>query len=241
MTTDELYAKKQCILKDFDFGKETAAVFDDMLLRSVPCYTEVQRMISEITTDFAVKGTSVYDLGCSTCNTFLILDPVISKEVRFVGVDSSPEMLQRGREKLTQYGITRDYDLLCADLNEGVHVNNASTVIMNLTLMFVRPLRRSQLIESIASGINKGGCLVVVEKVLSGDPKLNRLFIKCYYELKQRNGYSDLEIAQKREALENVLIPYRVEDNIELMLRSGFSTCDVFFKWYNFCGLIAVK
>src|SRR3990172_9705436 len=94
MSKDELFAKNDRITKDFDFGEDTAAVFDDMLGRSVPFYSEIQRMISEIAADFAVEGTNVYDLGCSTCNTFLELDPVLPKSVKFVGVDSSPAMLQ---------------------------------------------------------------------------------------------------------------------------------------------------
>lgn len=241
MTQDKLFSQKQDSIDDFDFGKETAAVFDDMLIRSVPFYSEMQRMIAEVAADYAVDETQLYDLGCSTCTSFLQLDPVLPKRVRFLGVDFSPEMLDRGREKLAQHGFTRDYELICADLNENVAITNASVVIMNLTLQFIRPVRRNQMMSNLAQGVNKGGCLLVVEKVLSKDSKLNRLFIKYYYDFKKRNGYSELEIAQKREALENVLIPYRLEENFELFLSSGFSHCEVFFKWYNFCGLIAVK
>ena len=241
MTQDKLFSQKQDSIDDFDFGKETAAVFDDMLIRSVPCYSEMQRMIAEVAADYAVEETQLYDLGCSTCTSFLQLDPVLPQRVRFLGVDFSPEMLDRGREKLAQHGFTRDYELICADLNEDVAITNASVVIMNLTLQFIRPVRRHQVMSNIAQGVNKGGCLLVVEKVLSKDSKLNRLFIKYYYDFKKRNGYSELEIAQKREALENVLIPYRLEENYELFLSSGFSHCEVFFKWYNFCGMIAIK
>lgn len=241
MVKDELFAQKLYGAKDFDFGKETATVFDDMLLRSVPFYTEIQRIIGEIATDFAVEGTNVYDLGCSTCTTFIVLDKVLPKTVRFIGLDFSPEMLERGREKLIQHKVARDYELVVADLNDEFRVTNASAVIINLTLQFVRPPRRPNLISNIASGMNKGGCLVLVEKVVSKDPMLNRLFIKYYYALKQRNGYSELEIAQKREALENVLVPYRLDENIEMLLSNGFSEVDVFFKWYNFCGFIAIK
>jgi tRNA (cmo5U34)-methyltransferase len=241
MTQDKLFSQKQDSIDDFDFGKETAAVFDDMLVRSVPFYSEMQRMIAEVAADYAVEDTHLYDLGCSTCTSFLQLDPVLPGRVRFMGVDFSPEMLDRGREKLAQHGFTRDYELVCADLNEEVAITNASVVIMNLTLQFIRPVRRHHVMSNIARGVNKGGCLLVVEKVLSKDSKLNRLFIKYYYDFKKRNGYSELEIAQKREALENVLIPYRLEENFELFLNSGFSHCEVFFKWYNFCGMVAVK
>jgi tRNA (cmo5U34)-methyltransferase len=127
------------------------------------------------------------------------------------------------------------------DLNKGIPVNNASVVIMNLALQFIRPLYRKRVLESIAQGINDRGCFILVEKVLSIDSTLNRLFIKYYYDFKKRHGYSEMEIAQKREALENVLIPYRPEENRALLLESGFKECDLFFKWYNFCGMLAIK
>src|SRR3989338_4680009 len=113
MGKDKLFRKRQRLIKDFTFGRQTSVVFDDMLERSVPFYAEMQRMISEIAADFAVEGTHLYDLGCSTGNTFLTLDPVVPKDVRFIGVDSSQEMLNRTREKLTQRGITREVDLVC--------------------------------------------------------------------------------------------------------------------------------
>ncbi len=241
MSKDKIFSDKQPVIKDFDFGKQTAAVFDDMLARSVPFYAEMQRMIGELAGDFAVDGSNLYDLGCSTGASFLELDPIIPAGVHFVGVDSSSEMLDKARQKLTEQRLQHSYDLVCADLNAGVQMSNASVTIMNLTLQFIRPLHRQKLMRDIAAGTNKDGCLILIEKVLSKDTMLNRFFIKHYYAFKQRNGYSDLEISQKREALENVLVPYRVEENVELLLSSGFSWCELFFKWYNFCGLIAVK
>jgi tRNA (cmo5U34)-methyltransferase len=241
MAKDILFSERREDIRDFDFGKDTAVVFDDMLNRSVPYYSEMQRMIGEIAADYAVEGTRVYDLGCATCNAFIELDPVLPKNVQFTGVDFSNEMLERAREKIATQGMQRKHELICADLNDDIEITNASVVIMNLTLQFIRPVRRHRIMTSIANGLIRGGCMLVVEKVLSKDSKVNRSFIKYYYDFKQRNGYSQMEIAQKREALENVLIPYRLEENYELFLNSGFSFCEVFFKWYNFCGIIAVK
>jgi tRNA (cmo5U34)-methyltransferase len=113
--------------------------------------------------------------------------------------------------------------------------------VLNLTLQFIRPLYRDNLIRNIVSGLNDNGCLILVEKVLSDDTLLNRTFIKFYYDMKRRNGYTETEIAKKREALENVLIPYRMAENTELLKRNGFAEVDTFFKWYNFCGILAVK
>jgi len=226
---------------DFHFGKDTAAVFDDMVARSVPFYHEIQRMSTELASDFAVDGTNLYDLGCSTGTTLLELDPVISPCVRFVGVDNSPEMLEKARQKFAKRTLARPHELMLADLHQGLILENASVVIMILTLQFVRPLYRSRVLADIWGGLNEQGCLILVEKLTTPQTLFNRLFIKHYYDLKRRNGYSDMEIARKREALENVLIPYHLEENRDLLLSIGFSYFEVFFRWYNFCGMIAVK
>jgi tRNA (cmo5U34)-methyltransferase len=237
---DEVFKESQPAA-DFAFGEKVAAVFDDMLDRSVPFYQEMQRMIAEMATDMAVDGTNIYDLGCSTGTTLLNLDPVVPPGVKFIGVDYSEDMLKRCREKLAQHGLKRPHELVCADLNQGVAIRNASMVLMVLTLQFVRPMYRDTLVKSILDGLNPNGCLILVEKVHGEDSLFNRLFIQYYYSLKRRHGYSDLEIAQKREALENVLIPYKLLENREMLLRAGFRYCEVFFKWYNFSGIIALK
>jgi len=238
---DEVFNQRLDAVADFNFGEKVASVFDDMLDRSVPFYQEVQRMITEMAADFAVAGTNVYDLGCSTGTTMLSLDPQLSPKIKFIGVDNSEEMLKRCRQKLAEHQFSRDHELVCADLNQGVQIQNASLVLMVLTLQFIRPLYRDKLIRTILQGLNENGCLILVEKVLGEDSIFNRLFIQYYYELKKRHGYSELEIAQKREALENVLVPYKLLENREMLLHAGFRYCDVFFKWYNFTGMIAVK
>jgi tRNA (cmo5U34)-methyltransferase len=230
MSKDKVFRKKRNLVGDFNFKKEVAEVFDDMLNRSVPFYQEVQMMIGEISADFATGGTNIYDLGCSTGTTLIALDKVIPEDVNFIGIDYSQDMLDKAKEKLKKHCVSRKCEFICMDLNTSLPVNNASVVIMNLTLQFIRPL-----------WLNEGGCLILIEKVLSIYSTLNRLFIKYYYEFKRRQGYNDMEISQKREALENILIPYRPEENRTLLLENGFKECDTFFKWYNFCGMLALK
>lgn len=226
---------------DFRFGKETAEVFDDMVSRSVPFYDEIQRMIGEVAADFAAEGTNLYDLGCATGTTLLALQPVVSPGVRLIGVDNSADMLEQARQKLADANLRHSHELIQADLERDLAITNASVVIMNLTLQFVRPLYRQKVVGTIADGLNEQGCLILVEKLTATDSLFNRLFIKYYYEMKRRNGYSDLEIARKREALENVLIPYRLEENAQLLVAAGLRRVETFFRWYNFCGVLAVK
>src|SRR5688572_11584 len=241
MTKQDDIFKQPKQAEDFRFGNTVVQVFDDMVTRSVPFYLEIQRMMTEITADFAVPGTRVYDLGCSTGTTLINLDKVLSPDIDFIGIDNSEEMLAKCRGNFEANGMTRKYELSCRDLNQGIEIENASVVIMCLTLQFIRPLYREKLVSEIYRQLNENGCFILIEKVLGEDSLFNRQFINYYYDFKRRNHYNDLEIAQRREALENVLIPYKLMENRELLLRRGFRYVETFFKWYNFCGIIAVK
>jgi len=241
---DKIFAAETQAIGDFNFGEKTAEVFDDMLDRSIPMYSELQHMLKNIAAEFAENGTCLYDLGCSTGITLASLRDGIGaarKNVRMIGVDYSQPMLARAKERFACLPDAERPQLIHADLNRGCVIENASVVVLNLTLQFIRPLYRDTLIKRIADGLNDKGCLILVEKVLSDDSLFNRTFIKFYYDMKRRNGYSDTEIAQKREALENVLVPYRMVENTELLKRNGFAEVETFFKWYNFAGILAVK
>lgn len=240
---DKLFDEKRELLNDFDFGADTAAVFDDMLDRSVPCYREMQRMVAELAVDFATEGSCVWDLGCSTCNSFLAIGKRLPSNfnLKFVGIDSSVAMLERAKAKLSQEKFEYDYELKNVQLDGSIRVENASVTLLVLTLQFVRPFHREQILKRICEGLNEKGCLILIEKVVGEDSLINRLFIEHYYEFKRRRGYSELEISQKREVLENVLVPYRHEENADLLTRAGFRSQEVFFRWYNFCATIAIK
>ncbi|HQZ26899.1 MAG: carboxy-S-adenosyl-L-methionine synthase CmoA [Verrucomicrobiales bacterium] len=238
---DNIFDTPTDAIQDFSFNSKVASVFDDMVDRSVPYYREIQRMTGQLAADFAVPGTRVYDLGCATGTSMVLMDGSIDTDVTLVGLDNSAEMLNKCREKLKDAKVTKPFELLEADLNRDVVIENASVVLLVLTLQFVRPLYRERLMKQIFDGLNPGGCVILVEKVLGESSHLNRLSIDHYYEYKKSMGYSSLEISQKREALENVLVPYRLTENLELLQRLGFNQQDTFFKWYNFCGIIAVK
>lgn len=241
MGKDEVFKGEIEKASDFKFGANVANVFDDMVNRSVPYYGEMQRMMAELAADHAVEGTDVYDLGCSTGTTMIGMNTMVNPNIRFVGIDESKEMLDKCKAKLTESGFTRPVDLRTADLNQGVAIDNASVVVLCLTLQFVRPVYRERLVRDIYKGLRPGGVLILIEKILAEESRFNRDFIHYYYNYKRRNQYSELEISQKREALENVLVPYKLSENITLLRDQGFSHCEVFLKWYNFAGLIAVK
>lgn len=239
--TDEFFKDEIKKVSDFKFSNKVAKVFDDMVSRSVPFYSEIQRMISEIAADHIQPGTNVYDLGCSTGTTMIGMDTMIPDDVKFIGLDDSKEMLQKCDQKLKEAGFKRPYDLIEANMQEGFKIENASVAVLCLTLQFIRPISREKVLKTIYDGLQPGGVLILAEKILAEESQFNRNFIKYYYNMKRRNNYSEMEISQKREALENVLIPYKLSENILMLRDAGFSHCEVFFKWYNFSGLIAIK
>ena len=178
MSEDQVFRnKKEDGVADFKFGEEVVNVFDDMVSRSVPFYGEIQRMIGDLSQDFAVPGTNYYDLGCSTGNSLLAMDHLLDEGVAFVGIDESQEMLDKCDQKFKEEGLKRDYKLEYGDLNAGINIDNASVVNLCLTLQFVRPLYRTPLVQSIYDQMNDNGALILVEKVLGEDSMFNRLFI----------------------------------------------------------------
>ena len=244
MARDEVFAKSPERASDFVFDEKVAGVFDDMLERSVPFYREQQRIIQEAARKFWTPGTRIVDLGCSLGTTLIGLAGRLPPDARFVGVDNSAPMLQRAGENAEKAGVADRIELVELDLNaapSALPVDNASVVTMCWTLQFIRPLQRGPLMARIYDGLVTGGVLLVTEKVLTNSSTMNRIFIDFYYDFKRRNGYSEEEILRKREALENVLVPYRVDENFELFRRAGFEIVETFFQWYNFAGFLCVK
>jgi len=238
---DRVFTDPDSHLNGFHFDRKIAQVFDDMAHRSIPFYDEIQRMVTELAGDFVVDGTQVYDLGCSTGATLIPMTDRFGDRAHIIGTDNSQEMLDQCRAKCERFQLKPMPELQLIDFNQGIHIENASVVTMILTLQFVRPLNRELFVRNVFDGMNSKGCLILVEKVLGEDSLFNSYFIQHYYEFKKRQGYSELEISKKREALENILVPYKMMENIQLLSRIGFRSWDVFFKWYNFLGMIAIK
>ena len=233
---DKVFTKP--IKKQFEFDEEVAAVFDDMLERSVPFYKESQK----ITEFFALKNLKedgvLYDLGCSTASLLINIHRSLDVNAELIGLDNSEAMLAQAKRKCEAYGAK--INVLNADILE-YEYKKADVFISNYTLQFIRPLVREELIKKIASSLKKEGVFIFSEKVISHHSKLNKDLIECYYNFKKEQGYSEYEIMQKREALENVLVPYSEEENIKMALNCGFSHCEVVFRWANFATFIAIK
>lgn len=227
--------------KKFRFDEQVAGVFDDMLSRSVPFYGEVQEMIASLAADHYRPGTIIYDLGCSTGTTMVSLcDRIGAPGLKIVGIDSSMPVISKAEEKLASAGLSQRTKLLCADVMDA-DLKDAGVVIMNYTLQFIKPALRPVMIGKIYRDLADGGILLLSEKVLENDNETSRIFIEKHHIFKRSMGYSELEISKKREALDDVLIPFTVDEEFKLLSDAGFKKTSLFFKWFNFASFLAIK
>ncbi|MCQ2773857.1 carboxy-S-adenosyl-L-methionine synthase CmoA [Helicobacter pylori] len=239
----------QSLNKRFCFDEKVAHVFDDMLERSIPYYHEMldlgayfiaQNLKENIYPKPLPKPLSkplIYDLGCSTGNFFIALNQQIQQDIELVGIDNSMPMLKKAQEKLKDFNNVR---FECMDFLE-VEFREASAFSLLFVLQFVRPMQREVLLKKIYNSLALNGVLLVGEKIMSEDRILDKQMIELYYLYKQNQGYSHNEIAFKREALENVLVPYSLKENIVLLESVGFKHVEALFKWVNFTLLAARK
>lgn len=226
------------IEKKFEFDEAVASVFDDMLSRSVPFYDEVRKLIVSIILAQQQDGKKLLDLGSSTAKFLLDLDRKLESKMHLKGIDNSQAMLDRARQKCQAFGSSIQLEL--ADMLEYVY-EDLDFIVANYTLQFIRPMQRVELMQKIYQGLNEEGLFIFSEKVVFEDKVLDKQMIDIYYGYKKEQGYSEYEIAQKREALENVLIPFTVEENIQMCKKAGFKQVSTVFQWANFVTFIAKK
>lgn len=241
MKRDAIYALPHALVADFTFDEQVAAVFPDMIKRSVPGYQQMVAYTGLWAERFAQPNSRIYDLGCSLGATTVAMRSRIKAEgCRIVGVDNSAEMLARCRSILDSEQSDIPVDLVEANLQD-VAIENASIVVLNFTLQFIDPIERDSVIKAIYKGLRPGGLLIVAEKVVTQNEDWTNLLIDVHHDFKRANGYSDLEIAQKRQSIMDVLIPETVDAHISRMTRAGFVRANVWFQALNFVSMVAFK
>jgi tRNA (cmo5U34)-methyltransferase len=234
---DKVFSKPLTSVKAFEFDEQVTRVFDDMIARSVPGYELLVRLIAMYADIFVTENSQVYDLGCSTG----VVSRVIAQQVKqracsILAVDNSPSMIAKCRATHSDQRI----NWLCDDLQQ-VEINDASMVVLNLTLQFVNPDQRLDLLRKIYQGLMPGGVLVLTEKIEYDDADTQNNMTEMYQAFKKIQGYSDLEIAQKRSALEKVLIPDKKSLHLQRLQDCGFSEVIEAFHCFNFVSFLAVK
>jgi len=241
MEKDRLFASRKNEVPPFTFNRAVASVFSDMLERSVPNYIESITRQAELAMDFYRKETRIYDLGCSHGNLGMLIGKGFGEQqFSMVAVDSSLPMIEKYKERLQDKPFRKNFSLIC-ERAENVLMSNASVVVVNLTLQFVDMEKRDALVSDIYKALVPGGILLLTEKVVSLHERVSELQLDYYRRFKRENGYSELEISQKREALENVLVPETVEAHGKRLERAGFTSMDIWLKWFNFASMIAFK
>jgi len=236
MKKDEVFTKE--VNKKFEFDEAVASVFDDMLSRSVPFYDEVRKLVISLILAEQKEGLKVLDLGSSTAKFLLDLQSKAQVPMKLKGIDNSQAMLDRATQKCQAFGANVELEL--ADMLE-YNYDNEDVIIANYTLQFIRPMQRLELMKKIYEGLNNDGMFVFSEKIIFEDKTLDKEMINIYYTYKKEQGYSEYEISQKREALENVLIPFTIKENIQMCKDAGFTKIETVFQWANFVTFVVKK
>ncbi|MFT4941222.1 MAG: tRNA (cmo5U34)-methyltransferase [Paraglaciecola sp.] len=237
---DAIYSQPQQVER-FSFDQSVAEVFPDMIQRSVPGYSTIVDAVGQLCGRYATDNSQIYDLGCSLGAVSLAAGRYIkAKDCKIVAVDNSAAMVERCKLHVKAFKALTPIEVMCDDL-QNIKISNASSVVMNFTLQFIAPQLRADIIRDIYAGLNPGGILVLSEKLSHSSVTGNELLIDLHHEFKRRNGYSDLEISQKREALEEIMLIDSFEDHQQRMLAAGFSDVILWFKCFNFASMVAIK
>ncbi|MDR2638912.1 MAG: carboxy-S-adenosyl-L-methionine synthase CmoA [Helicobacteraceae bacterium] len=223
--------------KQFEFDATVAGVFDDMLVRSVPQYLETLECAADLIARWTKEGGTAIDLGCSTASLLLKLHKK-NPNLALIGVDSSEAMIEKAREKAAAFGAKIDF--ITADATE-LSFENIEAIGANYLLQFIRPPKRAEFVKKICGWLKEGAIFIFSEKLACEHKKLDKILIDRYYDFKRVQGYSDYEISQKREALENVLIPYSENENKAMVIQAGFSFVECVLRWNNFALFAAIK
>ena len=239
--TDLIFSNKHNKVKDFAFDEQVVEVFPDMISRSVPGYNTIIDTIGRLSKRYVTDNTNVYDLGCSLGAASLAMRKAISaNNCQIIGVDNSAAMVERCKMHVNAFKGETPVDIVEGNILE-YPMNNASMIVLNFTLQFIEPVLRAQVLQNIAQGLNSGGILVLSEKISHDDNICQDLLFDLHHDFKRANGYSDLEIAQKRTALENVMLTDTLPTQIKRLQDAGFSHIAPWFQCFNFYSLIAIK
>ena len=223
---------------NFQFNKDVANIFDLHVKKSVPLYEKFHKLVAEMSDWFIEEDTNVYDIGSSTGEVFKNIEPRHkSKRVQYIGIDKSKDMINNSK---TCSG--KNISIINADItNSDIKIYNSSYITSILTMQFIPKRKRQNVINKIFSGLNDGSAFVMVEKIIGSNARFDEMFIELYHDFKIENGLSEKEVIGKARAIRGVMSPNTLDENIQMLKNSGFKDVDVFFKWCNFAGLIAIK
>jgi len=239
---DVIYASPLDEIIDFSFDEKVVEVFPDMIQRSVPGYGTLISTIGILAARYAQAGSRCYDLGCSLgAVTLSMRQRITQPDCEIIAVDNSVAMIEQGQQLLNaDKTATVPVQMICADIQD-VIIENASVVVLNFTLQFIPVDERLALIKRIYGGLKPGGALILSEKLAFEDKESQQFLTDSHHDFKRNNGYSDLEISQKRTALEDVLIAETLNCHQQRLKEAGFGFSELWFQCFNFASIVAVK
>ncbi len=238
---DSLYANPVGEVGAFKFDEAVVRVFPDMIQRSVPGYSAIISAIGLLAGRFAREHSVCYDLGCSLGAASLSMrHQIVAENCRIIAVDNSQAMVTRFQEILQKDQAKVAVEVLCKDIRE-LAIDNASVVVLNFTLQFIPLADRLRFLQKIYQGLLPGGILILSEKLKFDDERQQQLQTQMHHAFKKAQGYSDLEISQKRTALDKVLIPETLNQHQKRLQQVGFGSAEVWFQYFNFTSIIALK
>ncbi|WP_049629684.1 carboxy-S-adenosyl-L-methionine synthase CmoA [Cellvibrio sp. pealriver] len=239
--SDTIYANPLADVSRFAFDQRVVDVFPDMIKRSVPGYATIINMIGNLAERYVQANSQCYDLGCSLgAATLAMRHRIQAANCKIIGVDNSAAMIARCAQVIAADSGEIPVELMEAQIQD-VNIHNASMAVLNFTLQFIAIEERLEMLRRICAGLNPGGVLIISEKVVFDDEPHQQLMTELHHNFKRANGYSDLEIAQKRAAIENYLVPETLDSHRQRLRLAGFHSVDVWFQCFNFASLIAIK
>lgn len=240
-TTDLIYSQTHKQVKNFTFDAQVVEVFPDMISRSVPGYNTIIDTIGRLSQQFVQQNTNIYDLGCSLgAATLAMRKGITEKNCNIIGVDNSSDMVKRCKMHVDAFKGNTPVSIIEGNIQD-IDIENASMVVLNFTLQFIEKPQRQALLNKIAKGLKPGGLLVLSEKIVSEDETIDNALVNLHHNFKRDNGYSELEVAQKRTALEKVMLTDSVEVHKERLKEAGFAHTSLWFQCFNFTSFIAIK
>lgn len=238
---DQLFSTPIDKLGDWTFDEKVAEVFPDMVQRSVPGYSNIISMIGMLAERFVQPNSMIYDLGCSLgAATLSIRRNIKHENCHIVAIDNSLPMVERCKRHIDAFKANTPVDVICGDICN-IQMQNASMVVLNFTLQFLTPESRQQVLNKIYQALNPNGILVLSEKFSFTDSTIDDLLFNMHHDFKRANGYSELEISQKRNMLENVMLTDTIEIHNERLTKAGFTHINTWFQCFNFGSIIAIK
>jgi len=238
---DTLYASPLGSINSFQFDESVVKVFPDMIQRSVPGYHAIISAIGLLAKQYAQENSTCYDLGCSLGAATLSMRHQISKQhCKIIAIDNSKAMIEQLKTNLLHDKAKTSVEVVCSDIRTCT-IENASVVVLNFTLQFIPIEDRLEFLKKIYQGLLPGGILILSEKLKFEDKRQQELQMQLHHSFKKSHGYSQLEVSQKRSALENVLIPETLTTHQQRLNKAGFSSAEVWFQYFNFASMIALK